>query len=475
MGQGVEPIIQGADSQPSDLSPETKKPEGVAFRFPQLKLGLTLGRWMLLSLGLAVTATISATLGATVALMTPLSLPFSGQKQDGAIEELWRQSFQYRLARPVNILVMGIDRLSDSDKDVPDIFSGNSDTMLLLRLDPATKSLNMLSIPRDTQVDIPGVGIDKINDANVRGGAALAARVLSHTLNNVTIDRYVRVSTGAFRELVDLLGGVEVFVPQPMQYVDETQKLNIDLAQGWQTLNGERAEQFARFRNDNKGDIGRVQRQQMLLKSLRSRLSSPTVLPRLPQIVGVMQKYVDTNLSLEEMLALVNFGMHIEPDGLKMVMLPGRFSDPEEFKASYWIMDAEGRDRLMRDYFSISLKRKAPVEKHREGGAVSGSPVTLKIAVQNASSSPELARHVAQYLENQGFQNVYLIQDWADQLLETQIVVQKGDSEGATAVQQVLGLGEVEAISTGDLESDLTVRVGEDWARLHPESAPPQP
>lgn len=468
VGQGIEPIIQGADSQTSDFSPKTKKKsESAAFRVPRLKLGLILGRWILLSVGLVLTATISATIGATVALLMPLSLPlFGGIKSDGAIAQLWRQKLQYRLTRPVNILVMGIDHLSSYEQNLTDIFSGNSDTILLLRFDPTTNSLNMLSIPRDTQVNIPGIGIDKINDANVRGGAALAARVISDTLNNVPIDRYVRVSTSAFRELVDLLGGIEVFVPQPMQYVDETQKLNIDLAQGWQILNGEQAEQFARFRNDSKGDIGRVQRQQMLLKALLSRLSSMAVLPRLPQIVGVMQKYIDTNLSFEEILALVNFGLQIDANNLKMVMLPGRFSTPEEFKASYWIMDEVARDRIMREYFSVSPKRKSKIERAREGGYLSGSPLTLKIAVQNASNTPGLAHRVKQYLEKQGFQNVYLIQDWSEELLTTQIIVQKGDSQAAATLQQFLGLGEIEATSTGDLESDLTIRVGEDWAQL---------
>jgi anionic cell wall polymer biosynthesis LytR-Cps2A-Psr (LCP) family protein len=125
------------------------------------------------------------------------------------------EGFPYKIARPVNILVMGIDRVPEAPKNSAAVFAGRSDTMLLLRLDPADNSLRMLSIPRDTQVNIPGVGLAKINDANVEGGAALAARVVSRSLNDVPIDRYVRVTTEAFRELVDLVGGIEVFVPYP--------------------------------------------------------------------------------------------------------------------------------------------------------------------------------------------------------------------------------------------------------------------
>jgi anionic cell wall polymer biosynthesis LytR-Cps2A-Psr (LCP) family protein len=132
----------------------------------------------------------------------------------------------------------------------------------------------------------------------------------------VPIDRYVRVGTGAFEELVDLVGGVQIYVPKRMVYTDHSQGLYIDLQAGWQTLNGDQAEQFARFRGDAQGDIGRVQRQQMLLKALRERFTSPRIIPRLPQIIRVMLRYVDTNLSLEEVLALATFSLELDSDSL---------------------------------------------------------------------------------------------------------------------------------------------------------------
>lgn len=419
--------------------------------------------WFLWSAAFILTATVSATLGATVALFTPLSPLIVPQNFVlGAKANSWRQAFKYDLARPVNILVMGIDRVPDSPKNSPDVFTGRSDTMLLLRLDPTEESVTMLSIPRDTQVELPGVGLAKINDANVEGGAALAARVVSRTLNDVPVDRYVRVTTDAFRELIDLVGGVEVFVPYPMEYEDVTQDLYIDLEPGWQTLNGDQAEQFARFRKDNYGDIGRVQRQQMLLKALRQRLLSPKVLPRLPQIIRVMQQYIDTNLSLEEMLALVGFGLDLDKDDFQMVLLPGRFSNPEEYVASYWIMDAAGRDRVMQQYFQQSFDWSS--------SEIRRSPQRLRIAVQNATDEPRLAHKVARYLAKNDFYNVYIVEDWPDQIHETQIIVQQGDLKAAGTLKRVLQLGHVEASSTGDIESDLTIRVGEDWLIRYPEA-----
>lgn len=351
---------------------------------------------------------------------------------------------------------MGIDRVPNVPENSPESFAGRSDTMLLLRLDSTDNSVRMLSIPRDTQVEIPDVGTRKINDANVEGGPALTARVVSRSLNDVPLDRYVRITTDAFRELVDLVGGVEVFVPYRMQYTDLTQNLTIDLEQGWQTLNGDQAEQFARFRSDGAGDIGRVQRQQALLKALQQRLVSPTVLPRLPRVIGLMQQYIDTNLSPEELLALIGFGLQLEQDDFKMVLLPGRFSTPSEYAASYWIMDPVGRDRVMRDYFGQYPEAWSSVDVGR-------SPNQVRIAVQNATGAPEVGRRLIQYLAQQDFHNVYLVQDWPDQLRETQIIAQQGDLKAAAMLQSVLGLGKVEASSTGYLESELTIRIGEDW------------
>jgi len=402
----------------------------------------------------AITAT-SAVIGLAVAMVLPLPTRSALNPTDTAPN--WQTGLQYRVGRPVNILVMGIDKVPEDPSNPDAIFRGRSDTMLLLRVDPTDDSVSLLSIPRDTQVQLPAVGMEKINGANVNGGAPLAAQTVSGVLNGVPIDRYVRISTGAFRELVDLLGGVEVYVPKPMSYQDQTQKLKINLAAGLQTLNGDQAEQFARFRYDAYGDIGRVQRQQVLLKALLKQATNPAVIPRLPSLVTAMRKYVDTNLSPEEMLSLVGAARQLSQGKVKMVMLPGRFSSPEEFVASYWILDPVGRDRVMQQYFKIDPPT-PPAETAQ-------SATTLRIAIQNASRHPDAAQQIRRYLSQLGFYNVFLTEDWADQQTETQIIAQQGDLNSAKALQQVLNFGSVAANSTGDLESDLTIRVGDDWIR----------
>lgn len=425
-------------------------------------------KWIFWGGAFLATATISAALGATVALLTPISPLIKSESPDNLKEELWRQGFRYSLARPVNILLMGVDWMPNAPANSPEIFAGRTDTMLLVGLDPQTKTANVLSIPRDTQVEIPGAGVSKINEANVEGGAALTARVVSGTLNNVAVDRYVRVTNNAVRELVDLLGGVEIYVPYAMQYQDVTQNLFIDIKPGWQTLNGAQVEHFARFRSDGNGDIGRVQRQQTLLKAIRQRLLNPSVLPRLPQILGVMQQYIDTNLSLEEIMALGSFMLDVQPETLRMVLLPGRFSQPQEFQASYWLIDLPARDRIMEQYFQLTPPSNTTNNPYDLN--TTQRPQTLRIAIQNATGRPRAAEEFADYLATTGFNNTYIINNWTEELPQTQIIAQKGDLQTATKLQQSWGLGAIEASSTGDMDSDFTIRLGLDWLERQPET-----
>ena len=446
---------QTADSELRQRLEEVKR--NLFFILHRLSFTLTKNRWLFWG----CVVTLSVILGGTLALVTPLWSPRDSSNQGQRFSlgntklsfgNLWGNSSQSQLSRPVNILVMGIDPLPSATDTSPEVFSGRSDTILLLRLNPNTKFMKVLSIPRDSQVVIPGIGLEKISLANTIGGPALAARVVSRSLNNVPIDRYVRITTGAFEQLVDFLGGVEVFVPQRMSYRDATQQMEIDLAPGWQTLNGAQAQEFARFRDSSVGDLARVQRQQTLIAALRDRLTSPAVLPRLPKLIRIMQNYIDTNLSLQEILALVNFEVQLDQENFQMVLLPGNLSSLSKDPSSYWL-DPGGQDRVMGEYFGVSL---IGVKKTR-------SLNTLKIAVQNASEEPNLSQRVVKYLKERGFEKVNIVSDWPDQQRQTQIIVQRGDLEAAADLKNVLGLGNIEAASIGDLKSDLTIRVGNDW------------
>ena len=431
------------------------------------RLGLTMPRWLLWIMTVVIGIILSGLLVSTLALWTPLWSNLDRTDEDLGTTakdeikiplpgELWSKLSQYNLSRPMNILIMGIEPVNGTVDGSPESFAGKSDTMLLVRLNPSEKSVRVLSIPRDTMIAIPEKGekgLTKVSDANAKGGPVLAARVVSRTLNNAPIDRYIRISTSGLRQLVDQLGGVEVFVPQSMEYKDSSSRLSINLVSGWQTLNGEQAEQFVRFREPGLGDLPRVQRQQALTAALLQRLNSPTVLPRLPQLTRLMRKYFDTNLKMEEMMALVNFGLNLDRDNFQMTVLPGTFSRFSKDPDSYWL-NMTGQQSLLNDYVGVNVPGLKPDMRQVPN---------LKIAIQNASNQPQLTEKVIAYLKQKGFTNIYKVPDWPDTQRQTQIVVQKGNRRVGVDLQKVLGLGQIEVAAIGDLESDLTIRIGKDW------------
>ncbi|MEM9213450.1 MAG: LCP family protein [Cyanobacteria bacterium P01_F01_bin.150] len=471
---------------------------------PSRRFGMLKG----LFLGTAFTGTaiVSGLLGVVVSFTVPLAEAIAPTEDTStSVADLWRKGIRHQVVRPVNILVMGIDKvsvveppeqqqtLSSSPTAEPhltddntsqstelagnaagiDKFSGRSDTMLLVQVNPEQNTVNVLSIPRDTQVEFPGrSGVTKINHANLIGGPRLAADVVSHNLNGVSIDRYVRVNTAAFRELVDALGGVEILVPQPMKYTDKTQGLYIDLEEGRQFLTGEEAEQFARFRSDGNGDIGRVQRQQQLIRALRDRVMTPTIVPSLPSILQVLREHIDTNLTTEELLSLLNFALDLESDQFRMVMLPGQFSRVNEYIASYWLMDKAAIDRVMADYFQVRPKKLAAQLGIGRQESKEDAFKSLRIVIQNASGDPAATQQLTRILLNAGFTRVYRSLAWSPKQVEnpqptTKIIVQGGDLESAERLQKMLSTSIIVPASIGDLHSDLTLRIGEDWVNFY--------
>jgi polyisoprenyl-teichoic acid--peptidoglycan teichoic acid transferase len=271
-------------------------------------------------------------LGIALAQVVPLqNFDWEGLSKGRNIQEVFSEGLGRKLTQPYQILVMGIDGATG--------FDSRSDSMLLIRVDNSDRRLNILSIPRDTRVAIDNYGYDKINAANVYGGAKLAISTVQNKLNGVQIDRYVRLDSSGLDEIIDAIGGVEVNVPKAMRYEDKTQKLSIDLQPGLQTLNGKQAEGFIRFRHDELGDIGRIKRQQTMLQALKAKITNPLILMNLPQLIPIIQKHTDTNLSFDEMMAIAIFSISLKPDRVSTESLGGYPSEPYQFDASYWLVD----------------------------------------------------------------------------------------------------------------------------------------
>lgn len=439
-------------------------------------------RWLWLTLGLIGVAGVSASAGALLAvalagtplMQTSLSAEDAKAFNQGDIATGMNLKFP-KLTRPVNILVLGVKVLStDVSNPPPDTVGlgyhatinslhGLSDSMMLIRFDPGSQQLTLLSLPRDTRTHVDGVGLTKLNEANVVGGPASAARATSELLGGVGIDRYVRINVLGVEKLIDALGGVKVYVPQDMRYQDDSQHLYINLKKGEHHLNGAQAVQFLRFRYDAYGDIGRVQRQQMFLRALRDQTLKPATLARLPQILSVIQSNLDTNLSVEELIALAGFASENGRANMQMLMLPGAFSGPG-YGASYWLPKQEQIATMMQQYFGVitpNLAEARPTDH-------------VRIAIQDSTTTTAIVEKLMSKLGSAGYGDIFIDQPWDEPLAITKIIAQQGDIDNAKAIQQSLGFGEVVVESTGSLESDITIRLGQD-AITAPSPAVPVP
>ncbi|MGI8501152.1 MAG: LCP family protein [Hassallia sp.] len=442
------------------------------------------GRWLWFWVGMSGIAMVSATAGALLAVSltsTPL-MQASLSPQEAAVFDSDRISGQglrfSQLTRPVNILVMGMSVLPPDTQNAPaeaknlrylpqvNSFDGLSDVMLLIKFDPEKKKLVMLSVPRDTRTEIEGYGIKKINSANTHGGPALTAKTVSNLLDGVGIDRYMRINVLGVGKLIDALGGVTVYVPKDMKYQDDSQHLYINLKAGKQHLNGDQALQLLRFRHDENGDIGRIQRQQMVMRALMDQSLNPTTLAQLPKVLDVVKEHIDTNLSVEELLALVGYGARTNRSNMQMLMVPGRFSEKNEFDASYWLPNRDRIAAMMAENFDVD----APHEQQ------STDPGSLRIAIQDSTGGDRSKiRPLIRSLEKAGYRNVYLSKPWGEPLEVTHIVAQQGDGNSAESIRNSLGFGEVRVESTGNLGSDVTIQLGKDWLQqTNPVEVSPQ-
>ena len=429
-------------------------------------------RWLWFWVGMSGIAMISATAGALLAVSlssTPL-MQANLSADEAAVfdsDSISGGGLRFsELTRPVNVLVMGMSVLppdvQNSSSKVSDLgylpqvnsFDGLADVMLLIKFDPQNKKLTMLSIPRDTRTPIDGYGIKKINASNVHGGPALSAKTASNLLGGVAIDRYMRINVLGVGKLIDALGGVTVNVPEDLKYQDDSQHLYINLKAGRQHLDGNKALQLLRFRNDGRGDIGRIQRQQLVMRALMDQALNPATVAQLPKILNVVKEHIDTNLTVEELLALVGFGVRTNRSNMQMLMLPGRFSTPNEYNASYWIPSPRRISTMMAQHFGIESENELqPVE-----------PGSLRIAIQNHTGSDDISfRRLMRKLRKAGYARIYVAKSWSQPLKVTRVVAQQGDENSAESVRSLLGFGEVRVESTGSLNSDISIQVGEDW------------
>ena len=190
-----------------------------------------------------------------------------------------------------NIVVLGMDA-----------GGGNTDTMFILSIENGDTSV--IQIPRDSYIDSQSFGPMKANALHARGGPDAVKTELTRLMGQ-PINHHILVNLEGIRTIGDLLGGLEVDVPKRLYYRDKSQGLLIDLQPGRQVLKGRDLEGFLRWRHDGQGDFGRLDRQQLVLKSLFNKLLQPQNLIRLPALITEAGRNLETDLGPMELGKLI--------------------------------------------------------------------------------------------------------------------------------------------------------------------------
>lgn len=256
-------------------------------------------------------------------------------------------AWPFRVTGRTNVLVMGLDRtVSDRNPNVVYPVS-RTDTLIAVGFDPGSRRVHVLSIPRDTRAAIPGHGTDKINAAHAYGDLALTRRTVEN-FTGVAFPYYITMTERGYVHLIDAVGGVTIRIDKDLNYDDNWDGLHVHLKKGNRRLGGQAAIEYARFRHDPLGDIGRIRRQQQVVDALVAELRRPRVVFRAGRILTVFREDIATNLRPEQLIALGWFAARLPKDGIDRGTLPGRFG------ASDWLPDpAEDRATIARMFYGM--------------------------------------------------------------------------------------------------------------------------
>lgn len=242
---------------------------------------------------------------------------------------------------PKNILLLGVD----DDKT-------RTDVVLVAHINPGEGLASLISIPRDTLVEIDCSGLsegclspDKVNHAHAYGGSEDGPQVTLRAVQKflgIKLDGYVRVDFDGFAQLVDSLGGVEIMIEQEMYYVDPTAgkelTINFKASDKPQLLGGKDALKYVRYRSDGQGDIGRTERTRAFLGALLKTVQQNGKASQLPSMVSGMWPYVKTDLSASTVAALARVAPKLDPGDIQMAMVPG---DAVILKDGRWVWQAD--------------------------------------------------------------------------------------------------------------------------------------
>jgi LCP family protein required for cell wall assembly len=349
-------------------------------------------------------------------------------------------------------LIVGSDSRAGLDdlNNFGQISGARADVVMLVKLDSATNSARMLSIPRDLLVDIPGQGSNRINAAYAAGGPSLLVETIQANLG-VEVNHYVEIDFVGFQAMVDEVGGIEIAFPYPAR----DSKSGLDVGAGNQLLDGDQALAYARSRHYRElqdgewvaveaNDIGRTQRQQQVIRALISRLKSPSSVAEAGEIATSMGQHmtIDSALAEASVASLLWDFKGIITGTIEGETLP-TYGDTVDGRSVQIASDPEASNMLA---------------NFRAGNSFADQP--LRIEVLNGNGVAGAAGDMSRRLEDLGFAVESIGNADSSSYAETTVIVPQGSPDGAV-ITSALGFGVVQN-GTVDNGYDAVVIVGSD-------------
>lgn len=366
----------------------------------------------------------------------------------------------------INILVMGLDAPINSrgravpNFDIHGTVHSRTDTMMVVSVDTQSYEVGVLALPRDTRVMVSGrenMGYDKLGHAHAYTGNPDSLIATVSDFLDIPIHYYVRINSQGVADIIDLLGGVEVYVPYPMRYTDPYQDLVINIDQGLQVLDGEKAVGFLRYRG-GRSDLERIDRQQQFLQALKDKLFSLGGISRVPAIIGEIGGSVDTNMTASQMLSFAKTAAQISMPDVEMATIPGdirTIEDPGQPPLSYYVSRT---DDLM------------IMVDHLLWGVDPEINAAITLEVLNGTGVSGLAGRFATELERQGYTVVNVGDAERSDFALTEIIDRTPDSDKLRRLSQAVlrylpqaELGRARAIED---KPEFTIILGQDYADL---------
>ena len=320
----------------------------------------------------------------------------------------------------VNFLVCGVDEAET-----------RTDVIFIVNFDSESGTIKMLSIPRDTYTEvIPSVkekisdagrsipNVVKINAVHAYAGNEVGMECLAMQLEDlldIEIDNYVLFNIEAFKAVVDIIGGVDMYVPYDMYYSDPVQGLYINLQQGQQLLNGDTAEQLVRNRQYVNGDLGRIEVQQMFISAFVEQvMNTDTIVSNAPSLIKAAFEYLETDMSIGDMLNYAKYINDIKSSEILTETLP---VDAQYINGvSYYIADTSSIGRAVDEIFY-------------SGGEFLTSSKHKNIEIANGGEIMGLAGRARDTLEAEGF-TISAISTYNGEQTEYTRIIVKEEGQG---------------------------------------------